>query len=369
MGNPLSVLIRESIDARTRRGTLHTPAEIASQCEIWPTTADTVVATRRNIDRLPLRKGILFNGAGSSHLIGLALRPLLQRRLGIDARAIPSTDLLTSWRRELRPDRKGVMVSFSRTGETPETVRVIALAMKHAPALRHLIVTCNRDGAMARKFSDDQRALLLLLPPPTCDHGLAMTTSMTNMTIAGMALAFLRQPSVYRALVAALAQAGKKTLTAMAGEAAALARKHHPRVLLLGSGALHAAAMEGALKILELTDGRTAVMAETFLGVRHGPITFVNDRTLVIALLSNNRVVRRYENDLLRQMARESAGACRLVLTPGNNAIPDDCAVPLAILFPQMYGLFASLAHGLKPDTPSARGVITRVVHGVRIHE
>ena len=64
-------------------------------------------------------------------------------------------------------------------------------------------------------------------------------------------------------------------------------------------------AREAALKLLELTDGRMSRCSDSPLGFRHGPKTFVNDRTLVVVFLSNDAYTRRYDLDLLDELRRD----------------------------------------------------------------
>lgn len=51
------------------------------------------------------------------------------------------------------------------------------------------------------------------------------------------------------------------------------------------------------------------------------------------------------------------------------DGVPDLYRPPAGVMLGQWLGLYASLAHGLKPDTPSPRGVISRVAGEFRIYE
>jgi tagatose-6-phosphate ketose/aldose isomerase len=150
-----------------------------------------------------------------------------------------------------------------------------------------------------------------------------------------------------------------------AGEAEGVAAKDPHRVVLLGTGPLEAAAEEGALKILEMTDGQVAVLARNFLEFRHGPLNFVDRKTVVLCFHSPVPGKRRYEDDLVAQVRKSGQVLDLVALEPeGEEA---DAAL-LAVVFAQMVALFLTLRRGLTPDLPGDRGLIHRVVQGVTIH-
>jgi tagatose-6-phosphate ketose/aldose isomerase len=187
-----------------------------------------------------------------------------------------------------------------------------------------------------------------------------------------------------------LAESAESLLPRAADAAAKLAKSGFTRVCFLGSGALSATAAESALKVQELTAGRIFTMSESFLGLRHGPLSFIDKKTLVVAYVASDARTRSYEGDLLRELHDKKLGATIAAtgfgLTPdisgaahvvldldrgtrkGPHAPPDALRPPLDVIFGQLLGLFCSLEAGLKPDTPSPSGAISRVVSHVKIH-
>jgi tagatose-6-phosphate ketose/aldose isomerase len=130
-----------------------------------------------------------------------------------------------------------------------------------------------------------------------------------------------------------------------------------------------------------MTAGHFPVVTETHLGLRHGPMSFVKPDTLVLCLLSNDPVRRRYEDDLIDELRAKKIGYLVGIVDPGasnglfDEVIPaiapqaiDALRTPYEILGPQLIGYHLSLRIGLNPDNPSPNGVINRVVQGVRIH-
>jgi tagatose-6-phosphate ketose/aldose isomerase len=258
------------------------------------------------------------------------------------------------------------------------------------PRVTHLVITCNAQGAMAKLAQDHPQSYALVLDPATNDRGLAMTSSYSNMVVAGQALAHLDDLEGYSAMLEQLVQSAESLLPRAADEAAKLAKSGFTRVCFLGSGALKATAAESALKVQELTAGRIFTMSQSFLGLRHGPLSFLDQQTLVVAYLASDAGTRSYECDLLRELREKELGvtvaATGFALTPeiremaqvvlelapenrsGPRTPPDALRPPLDVIFGQLLGLFFSLEAGLKPDTPSPSGAISRVVSHVKIH-
>src|SRR6185312_1897166 len=166
-------------------------------------------------------------------------------------------------------------VSFSRSGDSPEGVAVLEQALTSSPRVRHLIVSCNKNGRMVELAQQCQNCFAMLLDDAVNDGGLAMTSSFTNMIVFGQQLAHL---------------------------AHSLAQQGYRRACFVGAGALGATARESALKLLELTSGEIQTMYETTLGLRHGPMSSLNMETLFTVFASTDGRRRRYDLDLLREI-------------------------------------------------------------------
>ena len=59
--------------------------------------------------------------------------------------------------------------------------------------------------------------------------------------------------------------------------------------------------------------GRVSATADTFLGLRHGPMSGVHDDTLVVCFLASDPITRSYELDLIRELNSKNLGA-RLIV-------------------------------------------------------
>ena len=166
---------------------------------------------------------------------------------------------------------------------------------------------------------------------------------------------------------------------------AAAARSRFRSAVYLGSGGRYGSAREAALKMLEMTSGRVMAFPETYLGLRHGPMAAVDEESLIVCFLSSDEVVRAYEADLVRELNRKGLGARKVLVgadvpgdlpsagdlvvdVPGLRAVDDDDATLLDVLVGQTLALFRCMATGLRPDSPSDDGVISRVVESFEIH-
>ncbi len=372
-------------------GGIWTAREIAQQPALWAEIGDGMRredgALRAFLDPLLQRRDlrIVLTGAGTSAFVGECLAPAMRNRTRRRVDAVASTDLVGAPDSTLE-DVPTLLVSFARSGNSPESVAAVTLAGQGVPNCHHLIVTCNGEGDLCRQGRRLRNAHVVLLPEATNDRGFAMTSSFTGMMLAA-ALAFDLLP---RERAAALAGWAAHVLDAGLPLVASLAGARFERVVYLGGQAFKGLAREAALKLLELSDGRVVALAETPLGFRHGPKTIVNDRTLVVLFLSNDPYARRYEMDVLRELRADGVAARVAVLHSGDDGhagavradAPQDDAIivpgamdasDLSLCFPyavfaQTFAFLQSLSLGLRPDTPNVRGVVNRVVRGVSIY-
>src|ERR1700689_5314142 len=171
-------------------GALWTAREIEQQPESWIRTQDLLRQLAAPIAGFlaPLLAQhdlrIILTGAGSSAFIGECLAPLLLRRLGRRVEAIATTDLLSGPTQYLQPDVPTLLVSFGRSGSSPESVAVVELAEQLLRECHQLVFTCNEQGTLYQRCRERANSLAILLPPETHDQSFAMTSSFTAMMLA-----------------------------------------------------------------------------------------------------------------------------------------------------------------------------------------
>lgn len=366
-------------------GYRHTLPEIGQQPVTWPDTA------QRALDMAPEWRAlcagveaVVLTGSGSSQFAGDCLAPFLQQALRVPVRSLGTGQLLVDPRGVLPQSGRCLVVSLARSGDSPESCAAVDALLEHQPHCEHLAITCNSQGRLAMNYRGQAKFHLLVLDERTADRSLMMTSSFTNMVLAGKFLGQVADGASYRASVEALAGMGKSLLLEHTGTLAQAAKLPFRSAVFLGDGCRHGAARESALKMLESTAGRIPAFAETFLGLRHGPMCALHADTLVVAYLSSAPVARAYQLDLIEELRQKGLGLVRLIagenleLAPhadeihlnrrGTAEVDDSSAVVLDAMTGQLLALFRSLHEGLKPDWPSEDGRISRVVGGFRIH-
>jgi tagatose-6-phosphate ketose/aldose isomerase len=364
-----------------------TAREISQQPVIWPLIQRLIAAdasaSRAFLDPLMRRSDlrIVLTGAGTSSFVGECVAPALARKSGVAVDAVATTDLVGSPMSWLRPRVPTLLVSFARSGNSPESVAALQLAEQCVQECHHLIFTCNAEGALCRLGKSMRNTRIVLLPEETNDRGFAMTSSFSGMLLA-VAMTFDLIASDAES-VAQLARSAGGLLAGTLPLIGGLARERFERIVYLGSNALKGLAREAALKTLELSDGQVVAISDTPLGFRHGPKTIINGRSLVVVLLCNDPYTRRYEVDLLDELRADGVAARVLALTAqpaAEHRHADDVALSAAAaasdlalclpyaVFAQSLALMQSLSLGLKPDVPNARGTVNRVVQGVTIY-
>ena len=370
-----------------KAGAYWTAREICQQPQIWAGVQELIArdatALRGFLTPLLHRKElrIVLTGAGTSAFVGECVAPALARKIELRVDAAATTDLVGSPECWLPRTVPTLLVSFARSGNSPESVAALKIAEQCLQECHHFIVTCNSEGALYRFGNTRRNTRVILLPDETNDRGFAMTSSFSAMLLA-TALTFELIVGEVTGMTPLLRWASQ-VLTSVLPLINNLARQGFERVVYLGSGELKGLARESALKMLELSDGHVVAVSDTPLGFRHGPKTIVNRRTLVVLFLSNDPYTRRYEVDLLNELRKDGVAGRVLALSGESDQGTEHAdnvllaggaqASSLALCFPyvvfaQTLALMQSLALGLRPDVPNAKGTVNRVVRGVSIY-
>jgi tagatose-6-phosphate ketose/aldose isomerase len=393
MKTSLSKLMEETVQEKQKRGTLYTPKEIYGQVDLWESTyaicKNRLSDTRSFIGKLQNNPAwsCILTGAGTSEFIGYCVEGAIRKTFDIPVNVFSSTRIVTTPLDTISKSIPTLLISFARSGNSPESIGAVKIAEMISSRIHHLIITCNAGGELYKWSSDKNNAFTLCLDEKTNDKGLAMTASFSNMLIASHTLAYLFKYSEYSSLLPGIIKGGENLLQSAPDIVEEVCELDFNRAVFLGNGSHFGTAIESHLKLQELTSGTVMCAYDTFLGLRHGPEALINDRTLVVAYLSNDRLLRRYEEDLLRELKEKKIGLA--VLACGNRVdqpakdfvdyaieydpdaalnLPDDLTPPVCIITGQLLGLYKSLDLGFKPDVPSEDGVINRVVKGVKVY-
>jgi tagatose-6-phosphate ketose/aldose isomerase len=379
-------LTDKSEEEQKDAGYFHTLREILQQPKTWLSAGEQMLADSSGLLQfLGNIQAIVLTGSGSSEYAGECVRVVLQHELSIATQTIGGGVLLTEAGKALAPGRPCLMISLARSGDSPESAGVLSLMLETEPGVKHLVITCNSEGKLAGTYKDNPRVKVVVLDERTNDRSLVMTSSFTTMVLAARSLGLLSQPRQYRELTHELSRAADDLLRTNVDTISSVARRGFQRVLFLASGSRIGAARESALKMLEMTAGRVTSMSETYLGLRHGPMSAVHPDTLIVCFLSSGSPRRAYECDVVRELNRKQLGLAKLIF--GDDVPPDlaergdvviecgalskvgdDSAPILDAVVGQLLAFFRCLKEGLSPDHPSKSGVINRVVEDFELH-
>ncbi|GHD65855.1 SIS domain-containing protein [Jeongeupia chitinilytica] len=363
-------------------GAIHTAREIAQQPRLWREITATLQASAA--DWQPWLNDLLatpnlrvvMTGAGTSAFAGKTLAPVLRERTGLRIDPVATTDIVGDPQAWLDPRLPTLLVSFARSGNSPESVAAVELADQLLPDCRHLILTCNPDGALARYAAGNPRVRCVLMPDGANDQSFAMTSSFTSMFVSAALMLGAVPLADAAARVESVAALCEAKLALWPQRARQLAIDGFERVVYLGSNGLAGLAEEASLKLLELTAGRIATRFDSPLGVRHGPKFMIDARTCVLVFMSSKPYTRRYDDDLYAELVGNGIAPQVIALGTGAGdtlqvelADADDLWLALPyLLFAQLFAFEASLAAGLTPDNPCPTGEVNRVVQGVTIY-
>ncbi|KRE33820.1 tagatose-6-phosphate ketose isomerase [Mycobacterium sp. Soil538] len=320
---------------------------------------------------------IILTGAGSSAFAGEIAAPVLRRHLHHRVEPIATTDIVASPLDHLEAETPTLLVSFARSGNSPESLATTALADQLVDHVWHLVLTCDRDGKLGRAHADRPDSLVVYMPERTNDSGFAMTSSLTSMLLSCLLLLGPARPED----VEALARAAEHVV-GLQSDIRALAQTKKQRFVYLGSGPLQGLARESALKLLELTAGEVVTYFDSPLGFRHGPKSVLDTDTLAVVYLSTDPYTRRYDLDIIAELRGQlGPDAVRVIGTepipdalgpavvlPGLAGLPDALVALPYLVFGQYLALFTSLDYGKTPDNPFPSGEVSRVVRGVTIY-
>ncbi|MBR4289945.1 MAG: SIS domain-containing protein [Oscillospiraceae bacterium] len=329
---------------------------------------------------------IVLTGAGTSEFVGNSLYHALNKKYDFKVKSYASTDIVPNPEDTLSRTKPTLLVNFGRSGNSPESVGSVEAAEVVCENIYHLFVTCNCEGALSKLADKHDNCFALNLTPETHDKSFAMTSSYSNMYLATYLALNLDRLDEITAAVEKICAAGENFLNNQYEEVAKIvADFDFNRIVYLGNIALKGVAQESALKMLELTAGKVATMYDSQLGFRHGPKSIINDNTLTVAYLSDDAYRRRYELDLIKEMAGQRKGnkiavvyntECEEVKELADYAIKFNIGEAMEnvmlgldfIMFAQTLAVLKSLSMGITPDNPCPTGEVNRVVKGVILY-
>lgn len=329
---------------------------------------------------------VILTGAGTSEFVGNALFPHLAGLLNHKAKSYGTTDIVATPEAYLSRTKPTLLISFGRSGNSPESVGAIDAAEAVCDNVYHLFVTCNKNGALSKRADTTDNCYAINLTDETHDQSFAMTSSFSNMYLATYLCFHLNELDEVLDKVRKIAAAGQNFLDNKYSIAKNIVDEYNfERIVYLGSNTLKGTSQESALKMLELTAGQVVTMYDTPMGFRHGPKSIVDDTTLTVVYLSDDPYTRQYELDLVKEMSGQRKGNKIVAVM---NQMDEDAAALVDyavsfdldgayenvllgldyILFAQTLAVLKSLSLSITPDNPCPTGEVNRVVQGVTLY-
>ena len=370
------------------RNGIFTAKEICGQPVLWSAIRDKVLREKIQISSflnevLPKVDTIILTGAGTSAFIGLSISGEIQRKTGINTIPLATTHLVTHPSDYFNPESSTLLISFARSGNSPESVATLRLADDHCKNCYHLVITCNYDGELA-KYKVKNRRYSFILPPEANDQSLAMTGSYSGMLLSALLINSLDKCDIASHSVDEAIACGTTILEKYTNDLKKIMDLSFKRAIFLGSGPQYGTAMESHLKLQELTDGRVICTYDSYLGFRHGPKAVVDEETLMVYYFSNHPEVLSYEKDLVKGMAQGKKPLFQIGISerelddltldahfklPKTGTTENEAFLTVSnIIIGQLLAFFKSMQLGLSPDSPSSSKAISRVVEGVTIY-
>ena len=366
-----------------------TAREILQQPQMWQETVG-ILEERLDEIRAFMKEAlknknlqIMFIGAGSSAFCAEIVSPGANKYLGYNTSAPHTTDIVASPGSVLKTDIPTLLISFARSGNSPESVAAVEYARNRVENLCEIAVTCAQEGKLALITGNHEKRLTILLPEKTNDEGFAMTSSLTSMALAAYGILAFEQFESFKREATVLGTLIERKMDELAHTAKTVAESFgFDRVAFLGCGTLKGAAHESTVKMCELTHGYVNVVYDTSLGFRHGPKFMIKDTTITMHLLSGDPLTQKYDVDLLKEVISQKKGN-KVVVVSGealevdgvdyavnfSGKLANDFYLSVAtVVFSQLFAFFTSQKMGVNTDSPSADGAVNRVVQGVIIY-
>lgn len=391
-GRKMSTIFNITEEKMKETSSTFTLTEIYQQPATWEKTCKQIKENKDELKKFIDQVitcddfDVILTGAGTSEFVGNALFSHLAGLLNHKAKSYGTTDIVATPEAYLSRTKPTLLISFGRSGNSPESVGAVDAAEAVCDNVYHLFVTCNKDGALSKRAATTENCYAINLTDETHDQSFAMTSSFSNMYLATYLCFHLDELDDVLDKVQKIGAAGQNFLDNKYGIAQKIVDEYNfERIVYLGSNTLKGTSQESALKMLELTAGRVVTMYDTPMGFRHGPKSIVDDTTLTVVYLSDDPYTRQYEVDLIKEMSGQRKGNKIVAVMSSQDdevaALVDyavvydlDAAYENVllgldyILFAQTLAVLKSLSLSITPDNPCPTGEVNRVVKGVTLY-
>ena len=324
-----------------------TKTEISAQVDAWQDAKNVLTTQHKAILDLWQNNSftdVVFTGCGSTHYLSLTAASLFQAATGVLARGVPASEILFHHDHLFAKENHTLLVTISRSATTTETVEAAKL-FKTTYGNPIVALSCYDDKPL-NKLAD-----LNLAVKSGQEESVAQTRSFSSMLILAEGFA---QIVGGQAIDTDTFLADSNTLVM---EAKKLAEPfsdadHFNQYFYLGSGALYGIAAEAMLKMKEMS--LTHAEAYHPMEFRHGPMSMVDEKTVVVGLLSETA----YDNEKAVLEHMKALGATTLEISYSADADyslknwSEHPSIVRYLPFLQWMAFSRAINKGLDPDNP-----------------
>ena len=340
--------------------------EIISQPSVWAQALQTFHAQAKALTQFwqsqPVDQ-VIFTGCGSTYYLSLTAAALFQALTGIPCVARPASELALFPNLVYPPAQRIMLGVISRSGETTETIESVSVFRERTRG-RVLAITCDSHSTLAKA------ADIVLAADFAQEQSFAQTRSFSSMLILAQALAGHLAGQDVKTILSSLPDTCDRLLSEyhdlsrQSGEAEKI-----DRFFFLGAGYQYGVACEAMLKMKEMSLSHSEAFHP--LEFRHGPMSMVNEHTLVVGLISDE--AHRQEVAVLNHMRRLGGDILAMADFAGNefNALGEvirlQSGLPAwarpALYLPnlQLMAYYRAMARGQNPDRPHNLAAVIKI--------
>ncbi|UOB73545.1 MULTISPECIES: glutamine--fructose-6-phosphate transaminase (isomerizing) [Pseudoalteromonas] len=303
-------------------------------------------------------KHVQIIACGTSYHSGMVARYWLEQFAGVSC----NVEIASEFRyRQSYVHENSLLVTISQSGETADTLAALRLAKEQGYMASMTI--CNVPGSSLVRESD-----LAFMTKAGAEIGVASTKAFTTQLVGLLMLTAsiaqekqLDQSAIVNAIKVLPAKLEETLLLAdgIADLAEEFADKHHS--LFLGRGSQYPIAMEGALKLKEIS----YIHAEAYAAgeLKHGPLALIDADMPIIVVAPNNELLEKLKSNVEEVRARggiiyvfadkdshfESDDTMRVI----NVNHTDDIIAPIVYTLPlQLLSYYVAVIKGTDVDQP-----------------
>ncbi|MFP3154622.1 SIS domain-containing protein [Lachnospiraceae bacterium ZAX-1] len=330
--------------------------ELRGQFRTIEKTVQYIVNQREKLKEfLQGAKSICVSGCGSSFYVAKSTAMQFLQKTGIPSYAITAGDLLVNFDAYEKVLEHATLILLSRSGSTTELHRMASRCRERYPNIK-MISICAVEGAPISNLAD-----LNIEIPWAFDQAVCQTQTVSNLFISGLTLCALKSnDSQLLDDILAIEKKAEDFATMVEPLLEDMAKQAFENVVVLADSDMAGLAEEGALAFKEICHRPSNFY--NVLDVRHGPILIINEKTLVVVLISRgdlhlqtelvNDMKKRGSFVLVLRCTKEAAGIDGITdiqLPPTDN---DDVSAVFMLYCIQFLCLKHALYQGVDPDKP-----------------